>query len=214
LGDLINTVDEEGLKQNTVFIYTSDHGDMLGSQGTSRKQKPWDESILVPFLLRYPELFGDKAREVKMPINTPDIMPTLLGLCDIQIPESVEGINYSLFLKGKEDHKLKAALIECIHPSGEYARIYGGKEYRGIRTEKYTYVRDLKSPWLLYDNQEDPYQMNNLCNNKEYRTLQFELENILQKMLIQRGDTFEKGEAYIKKWGYLTDETGTVPYIP
>jgi arylsulfatase A-like enzyme len=169
---------------------------------------------LVPFLLRYPGLFGNGAKKINTPINTPDIMPTLLGLCDIKIPDTAEGINYAPYLKGQEEPETEAALIECIHPAGEYARIYGGKEYRGIRTERYTYVRDLDGPWLFYDNQKDPYQMNNICNKDEYKLLQRRMDDLLYKMLKQRGDTFEKGEAYIGKWGYTIDETGTVPYIP
>jgi arylsulfatase A-like enzyme len=58
LGRLLETLGEEGIKEDTLFVYTSDHGDMLWSQGEYRKQRPWDESILVPFLLHYPRLFG------------------------------------------------------------------------------------------------------------------------------------------------------------
>lgn len=213
LGDLMDCLTEEGIEDDTVFVYTSDHGDMLWSQGTYRKQKPWDESILVPFLLRYPALFGhNKGREVKMPINSPDIMPTLLGLCSVNIPHTVEGTDYSSYLKGHLNLKIEAALIESIHPFGEWHKGVGGKEYRGIRTERHTYVRDLEGPWLLYDNAVDPYQLKNLCNIKEYKDLQAKLDKILTDMLEKRKDKFMPGEEYIRKWGYITDETGTVPY--
>jgi len=64
VGDLLQTIQECGIEDDTVFCFTSDHGDMLGSQGHTKKQRPWDESIRVPFLLRYPALFGQEAREV------------------------------------------------------------------------------------------------------------------------------------------------------
>jgi arylsulfatase A-like enzyme len=64
---------------------------MLYSHGRQKKQQPWDESIRVPFLLRYPAALGPGGRTIDMPISTPDIMPTLLGLCGIDVPETVEG---------------------------------------------------------------------------------------------------------------------------
>jgi arylsulfatase A-like enzyme len=212
--DLDLTLHEAGIAEDTIFVFTSDHGDMIGSQGEFRKQRPWDESILVPFLLRYPRLFGRIAREVTMPINTPDIMPTLLGLSGIGIPHTVEGTNYAPYLQGAEALDVKAALYQCIQPFGEWTRIdHGGKECRGIRTERYTYVRDLQGPWLLYDNQVDPYQMHNLCNQEEHAALQQQLDVLLQQMLRERKDEFLPGDVYVERWGYITDpRTGTVPY--
>lgn len=89
VGDLLRTLREQNLEENTIFIYSSDHGDMLGSQGEKRKQRPWDESIRVPFLIRYPSQFGNQGREISAPFNSPDIMPTLLGLSEISIPDTV-----------------------------------------------------------------------------------------------------------------------------
>ncbi len=180
--------------------------------GLTKKQRPWDESILVPFLIRYPELLGKKGEVIDKPINAPDIMPTLLSLCGVSIPESAEGEDYSdLICDGKEPD-VPGALLECIHPFGQWHRGCGGREYRGLRTERYTYVRDRNGPWLLYDNEKDPYQIDNLCGKEEYRKTQDELESYLNRMLEQRGDEFLPGEAYIDMWGYETDETGTVPY--
>lgn len=212
IGDLLETLEQENMADNTIFVYTSDHGDMLGSHGVFRKQKPWDESIIVPFLLRFPQAFGRSAQDVRIPINAPDIMPTLLGLCDIPVPETVEGTDYAAFLRGEEDLHVEAALIECIHPFGEWHRGNGGKEYRGIRTRRYTYVRDLNGPWLLYDNEEDPCQLNNLCNDKTHTELQQQMDDILSRMLLARRDEFLPGEEYIEKWRYEVDETGTVPF--
>ncbi|MEK3883237.1 sulfatase [Paenibacillus sp. PL2-23] len=212
LGDLMNEVEKKGIAEDTIFIYTSDHGDMLHSHGEIRKQRPWDESIRVPFLLKYPRKFGDKAREVSIPFNTPDIMPTLLGLCGLSIPETVEGINYAPHLLGEETLQVEEALIMCPHPFGEYIRAKNGREYRGIRTERYTYVKDLKGPWLLYDNMEDPLQTRNLVDLPQYEQLQEELDQRLMRLLKQREDDFLPGEAYIHKWGYIVDKDGTVPF--
>ena len=161
VGDLLGAIEKSGLADNTIFVFTSDHGDMLGSQGMSRKQKPWDESIMVPFLVRYPAGLGSKPRTIDMPINTPDIMPTLLGLSGIGVPKGVEGQDFSDVLAGRSKPANDAALITCPSPFGEWHRGQG-REYRGVRTRRYTYVRDLKGPWLLYDNRADPFQLNNL----------------------------------------------------
>ncbi|MFB0524882.1 MAG: sulfatase, partial [Phycisphaerae bacterium] len=77
---------------------------------------------------------------------------------------------------------------------------------------RYTYVRDLKGPWLLYDNQQDPYQLNNLCDKPRFSKLQKRLESILSEKLKETNDDFLPGAEYIKKWGYVVDESGTVPY--
>ena len=193
---------------------------MLYSQGEQKKQKPWDESILVPFLLRYPAALGTKGRIVDMPINTPDIMPTLLGLSGIKIPGTVEGTDFSGALKGterpKRDPALRepndAALITCPSPFGQWSKKRGGREYRGIRTRRYTYVRDLNGPWLLYDNKQDPYQLNNLCNNVVHRELQKKMDSVLSQKLKQTNDEFLPGRQYIEKWHHSVNETGTVPY--
>ena len=64
LGDILKTLDDCGIGDDTVLVFASDHGDMLGSQGLQRKQKPFDESIRVPFLLRYPAKYGRLGRSV------------------------------------------------------------------------------------------------------------------------------------------------------
>ena len=83
----MQTLSETGLADDTILVFTADHGDMLGSQGMQRKQKPYDESIRVPMLLRWPK-GGVKTGKLEAPINTEDIMPTLLGLSGVAIPRA------------------------------------------------------------------------------------------------------------------------------
>lgn len=212
VGALLSTLAEEGLADDTVFVFTSDHGDMLGSQGHVKKQRPWDESIRVPFLLRYPALLGRQGRRLPALIDTPDIMPTLLSLSGLPIPERVEGADYAGYLQGGADPSDGVALITCPHPFGQYAAPDGGQAYRGVRTQRYTYVRTLDGPWLLYDNEADPYQLDNLIDRAEHTQLQAALADQLQRKLDERGDEFLPGMDYIRRWGYSVDETGTVPY--
>ena len=184
---------------------------MLGSQGETRKQRPWDESIRVPFLLRYPAALGEGPATVEKFVDAPDVMPTLLSLAGVAIPDTVEGADLTPYLRGRPAPEDDAALLMCASPFGEYARPHG-REYRGVRTRRHTYVRDLTGPWLLYDNEADPYQMHNLCGSADVSDLQARLASILQRKLAATDDEFLPGAEYIRKWGYTVDDKGTVPY--
>lgn len=213
MAKLLNTLDTCGIAEDTIVLFTSDHGDMLGSHGRTKKQQPWDESIRVPFLLRYPNLDDWQPRETDALINTQDVMPTLLGLCGLPTPESVEGVDHSGHIKGDKAPS-DAVLLTCPHPFGQWSSTHhDGREYRGLRTRRYTYVRELEGPWLLYDNETDPFQMQNQINNPEFANIQAELEEALQKKLQADNDQFLPGLEYIDRWGYILDkENLTVPY--
>jgi arylsulfatase A-like enzyme len=200
MGMLQNAMDKSGLTENTILVFTSDHGEMMGSHGVTPRQKqvPWSESVRVPFLLRYPAKFGNKKVEVKAPINTPDILPTLLDLAGLPVPNSIEGESMAAAIKDEKAFKDKAALIMNVSP---FAR-RNAKEYRGIYTSRYAYVKNLEGPWLLFDHEKDPLQMNNLVGKPGYEDLQEKMEEKLQKKLEEAGDSFRPREYYIEKWGY------------
>lgn len=211
--DLLSTLDATGISDDTLLVFTSDHGDMLGSQGETKKQRPWDESIRVPFLLRYPNMKGWQPRELDAIIDAPDIMPTLLGICNIAVPDSVEGIDFSDMIAGGDDPSDGAALLMCPNPFGQWnKRDHGGREYRGLRTRRYTYTRDLNGPWLLYDNEHDPYQQNNVISDPAYENIREKLDSLLSKRIDELHDDFLPGPEHISTWGYTTDDRGTVPY--
>jgi arylsulfatase A-like enzyme len=212
VGNLMKTLDETGLAEDTIVVYTSDHGDMLYSHGNVKKQQPWDESLRVPFLMRHPRKLGKTARKIDLPIDTPDIMPTLLSLCDVEVPETVEGRDFSGVISGKEKNFENVALITCPSPFGQWRRAVGGKEYRGIRTTRYTYCRDLKGPWLMYDNEKDTYQQTNLVERREHGALRKELDRILNKRLRETRDDFLSGPDLIRRSGYVIGRNETVDY--
>ncbi len=209
IGDLLKTLDETGLAANTIVVFTSDHGDMLGSHAQQRKQRPWEESVRVPMLWRVPASLGIKPRRVAGTINTEDVMPTLLALCGRPIPKSVEGFDFSGYLRGGADPSGGATIIRCTSPFGEFTRERGGKEYREVRTARYSFARDLSGPWLLYDNEKDPFQLDNLVGKPEHAKLQAELDALLKRKLAEQHDEFQPGPEYIKKWGWVVDASGT-----
>lgn len=212
IGKVITNLQENGQLDNTIIVFTADHGDLLGSHGAYKKQQPYEESARVPMLYYVPEKLKIATGERNALMNSEDIMPTLLSLCEVPIPTTVEGIDYRPYLEGKEQVG-DATLLSCVQPFGQWNKVqHGAREYRAIKTEQYTYAKDLTGPWLLFDNHKDPYQMNNLAGNMAYASLQKDLDDKLIKRLEETGDEFLPGMDYIKKWGYPVDDTGTVPY--
>jgi arylsulfatase A-like enzyme len=164
-------------------------------------------------LIRWPAGFKG-GRKVDAPINTEDVMPTLVSLAGLEVPKSAEGLSYAEFLRGGKDPSDGAALLACPSPFGEWEHKRGGREYRAIRTARHTYVRDLNGPWLLFDNVSDPYQQKNLIGLPEHAALQKELDERLQKKLQAQRDSFRPGTEYIAKWGWQVNDNGTASTRP
>jgi arylsulfatase A-like enzyme len=205
-GRLMAALEETGVAEDTIVVFTSDHGDMLGSQGKQRKQKPWDESIMVPFVLRYPRAVP-AGRRTDTLINAPDLMPTLLSLAGLPTPTTVEGIDLAPAARGEPFEAPSSAFIANPTPFVEPI-----PEWRGVRTTRHTYVRTLEGPWLLYDNAEDPYQMANLVADPAREGLRDELEDELSAWLARLGDDFQPREVLWKRFGYTVDKHFQMPY--
>jgi len=195
LSKLLAALDRNQITDDTIVVFTSDHGDMMLSQGLTTKLYPWEESILIPFFLRYPRKFGKKGRRVSTPLEMPDIMPTLLKLAGLPIPGTVQGKDLSSLPTPERD---ATAFINLAAPITE-ARRYGFAEYRGLRTLQHTYVRSIRGPWLLYDNHVDPYQKNNVISNASYAKLLSSLDRSLDARLKQLGDSFLPAAEYLKR---------------
>lgn len=176
---------------DTIVVFTSDHGDMLWSQGLEYKLVPWEESVRVPLFIRVP---GRPPEHRQALFNSPDLMPTLLGLAGIGVPESVQGQDL-LASDGPSSAFLSAPVAFSS------LRRCGFNEYRGVRTSRYTYVRSLHGPWLLYDNLEDPFQLANLVEDPNYLAVREDLEGELDRWLERLGDEFLEGAEYVRQAG-------------
>jgi len=210
-GSLLRALDELRLSEDTIVVFTSDHGDMLHSHGMSFKQRPWDESVRVPFLLRLPSSKEPSTREEA--IDAPDIMPTILSLCGLPVPSSVEGKDLSASALGGpcDENALDAFLLHVY----AFHQCFGWDkaEWRAVRTPKHTYAVAHEGPWLLYDNVADPFQTRNLAGEKEFAVLQRELDAKLRRMLAARKDAFLKGAEYVKSFGHALDARGDATYF-
>jgi arylsulfatase A-like enzyme len=215
MGRLMRKLAELGIAENTIVCYSSDHGDMLGSFDLKAKNKPWNESIEVPFVVRWPAGLP-KGKRLETLFSTVDITPTLLGLAGVPVLPQMQGADLSALLKGNDAPGPESAFImgggalgleedeagggEGEEPEGktrkEEKRGKGKKKvgsWRGVRTARFTYAKhgtggDLE-PWLLYDNEKDPFQMRNLVEEAEQAQTCKELDAMLSAWRKRVGET-------------------------
>jgi arylsulfatase A-like enzyme len=191
VGRVMKALEEAGIADDTILVFSSDHGDMLGSHRMSHKQEPFEESISIPFIVRYPKRIP-KGKTTDALLSPIDIMPTLLKLTDTPIPSSVEGISFADAALGGRSDQQDAVLIMKMFPRGNPWIINAATEFRGVRTKTHTYARLADGgPWILYDNKADPQQMKNLVNDPAHKKLQDEMEATLQALLKKAHDPFD-----------------------
>ena len=192
---LWEAVDRLGFRDNTVFVFTSDHGEMFGSHGRRAKNIFYDEAVRVPFMIRCGDMLPAGRRDFCF--ETADIMPSLLSLMGLEIPGEVEGRDLSRCFTGEEDNE-EGSLLMGTGPTAMYGN---GYEWRAIRTKRYTYAvyrRDGKE--LLFDNLSDPLQMKNLAGLPEYAGLQEELKEQLKARMDEIGDEFKSNLWCKRHW--------------
>jgi arylsulfatase A-like enzyme len=188
LGKLLKKLDDLGQRENTIVIYTSDHGDMLASHGFTGKLMPFDESILVPFLIRWPNHIPQN-QVSDMLLGTPDLYPTLCGLAGVPVTAKVDGKDLSQGFLNPQGFQgpdqAYIAMAYCDNP-------IGWPGWRGIRTKQYTYVELHQKPWLLYDSEKDPLQKSNLVADSKFSDLQKTLAARLLKTMREVRDSWEE----------------------
>jgi arylsulfatase A-like enzyme len=216
MGRLMQALDRLGLAENTILVFSSDHGDMLWSQGRTKKQQPWEESIHIPLIVRWPA--GLPAGQVNDTlISIADYTPTLLGLVGVPVPETMNGLDLSATLRVATDDQRPTAIPRSstlCRPSSVFINEYVSfdqarafQPWRGVRTERYTYARWLQGGTLLYDNLNDPYQTRNLAlepglsSRPGHEALLEEMEAELQGWLTRLDDGFLPGDEHIHQLG-------------
>jgi arylsulfatase A-like enzyme len=188
VGRLIKAVDDLGFKENTIVVFTSDHGDMMGSHGLAVKEKPWEESIRVPGIIRYPSKLKAGQRNNDL-FSHVDMLPTLLGLTGVAKPANLQGTDFSPGLLGKPFVAPPVVYFQNYMPENPSAGTV--PTWRAVRTIRYKYARTQEKPWLLYDLQEDPYELHNLVDKRESVALQKHMEAELRSSMRKSEDSWE-----------------------
>jgi len=197
LGRLLEAVDEAGIRDNTIVVFTSDHGEMMGAQGRRAKNIFYEEAVRVPFLVRWPGRVP-AGRASDACLNTPDIMPTLLGMAGLPIPAKVEGTDLSACALGKPGPEPEAAFMQN---TGACASWEDGYEWRALRSKQYTYAiyrKDKKE--LLFDHVKDPFQLHDLAGNPDQADTMNRFRALLQTRMKGLDDTFEASTWYRDHW--------------
>lgn len=188
LGDLMRYLDESGLAENTLLIFTSDHGTQMGAHGWPawNKKLPYEESLRVPMIARLPGSFeGGGERDV---LTAPvDLFPTLCGLCDVPAPRTVEGVDLSDAWLGTPGASEQDAVL-TMNFTKAYDYLVDGEEWRGVRTQTHIYTRWLNGLTELFDLEADPLQMTNLADDPASSDLCVSLGAQLDALMAARGD--------------------------
>jgi len=211
VGRLLRKLDELKMAEDTVVVFSSDHGDMLGSQGHRLKRKPWDESIRVPGIVRYPRL-TQAGRVSEAFFSHVDFAPTFLGLAGVKAPAAMQGADLSGVIRGETSRGPDSAFLQIFGPFDGDATAGG---WRGVRTARHTYARYADRPWVLYDNAADPFQTKNLADVPAAAGLRRTMEKRLAEWMRRTGDAWtynwtekveDGGRLYKTKTYYSVDE--------
>ncbi len=185
VGRIRESLRKANLADDTILVFTSDHGDMIGSHWMIQKNSPFEESIRVPFLVEYPGKVpaGGRSDALIAPI---DLMPSLLALAGIECPET-DGEDMSNAMRGESSDNRDALLLMKLVHGGVHENAI--TPWRGVRTMRHTYAYLFDhGPWLLYDNQVDPYQMKNLVDDPEHAALRESLEAKMRELMEEASD--------------------------
>jgi len=192
IGRLLKRLEQEGIADNTIILFTADHGETLGSHGLMTKNFWYQESAGIPLIIRYP----GKIQPMKIPkvINSIDFLPTLLGLSRQTIPPGIDGVDFSPLLRGEE---MKV-------PEYAFGSYYRGsivdkepRHFRAVYNDRYTYVlthglyhRVAGAPELLYDRKVDPYEQNPIVRGQGRDDLMDKFKGALEEHLAKMNDPF------------------------
>jgi arylsulfatase A-like enzyme len=192
LGRLRTALDELGLAEDTNLIYFADHGDMLGSHGQFRKTAPWEEATRIPCIVgggkpHYRDLTGF----TDIPLNTVDLAPTTLGLCDIEPPDWMQGADLSWRRRtGRpRSEPPDSAFMQIVIPTGHGDSV--DRPWRGIVTrDRWKYIALEGQPWLMFNLNEDPLELVNLAHDRAFGEQRARLQARLQRWIEETGDDF------------------------
>ena len=183
VGIIFKTLEETGKLDNTLLVFTSDHGYFYGEHGLSVERRlAYDEAARIPLLMRYPRLIR-RSSEITPLVQTIDLAPTFLELAGAKALPAVHGRSLLPLLTGSESKLRESLLIE--HMSDKVFPRMHGMGYQAVRTEdwKYIHYTDLENVDELYDLRSDPFEMRNLISDPLSQSKRIDLQKELQRLV-------------------------------
>ena len=197
MGRLLAAVEASGAAEDTIVVFTSDHGEMFGAHGRRAKNIFYEEACHVPLLIRWPGRIGAGQRSEAC-ISAVDLMPTLLALMGLEVPDTAEGSDLSGLALGKSAEAPAAAFMQIC---GATAVWEDGHEWRALRDGRFTYAQyRVDGAELLFDRATDPVQMRNLIGDPEHRKTHEEMRGAMLETMHGLNDTFEASNHYREHW--------------
>jgi arylsulfatase A-like enzyme len=159
VGRVLDYLDRHGLRENTVVIYSSDQGFFLGEHGWYDKRFMYEESIRMPFLIRWPGVVSPGTRSARLALNV-DFAPTFLELAGLPAPGDVQGRSLAPLLRGQPPADWRTSMYYRFYHTGHLQRV---QPHWGVRTERHKliYFNRLEQ-WELFDLQDDPHEVKNV----------------------------------------------------
>lgn len=196
VGELLDYLEEKGLDENTIVVYTSDQGFYLGENGWFDKRFMYEQSLRTPFVVKYPKKIK-AGTEINELIQNIDFAPTMLEWAGIEIPSDIQGESFAkLFTDG--DKTWRDAIYYHYYM---YPGTHSVKRHYGVRTDRYKLIHfyhDIDE-WELYDLKFDPEEMNNLYGNPEYHKQQKQMHEVLKRKQEEYGDSHELAIKYMEE---------------
>jgi len=187
---VLDWLDDEGLSDDTVVVYTSDQGFFLGDHGWYDKRFMYEESLRMPFLVRYPREVRDGSVCTDMALNV-DVAPTFLDLAGVAIPDEVQGASLRPLLQERTPPDWRTAMYYryWMHEDPDH----NVQAHYGIRTDRYKLIRydgEGHGPeWELFDLVDDPFEVHSVHGDPAYVILVEQLTDQLWRMQAEVGDT-------------------------
>jgi len=183
VGRVLNYLKENNLEENTIIVLTSDQGFYLGDHGFFDKRFIYEESLRMPFMVKYPKKIkpGSVNEDI---ITNIDFAPTLLDLAGIKTAQKMQGTSFASVLEGNTPKDWQKAMYYHYY---EFPYWHHVQPHYGIRTQKYTLAHFYYNidVWELYDLEKDPSQMNNIINDPNYTDIITELKADLKALMIK-----------------------------
>ncbi|MFV1987463.1 MAG: sulfatase [Gemmatimonadota bacterium] len=189
LGRMIDALEELGILDETVIVFTSDNGYFYGEHGlTSERRMPYEESIRNPLIIRYPPRVDAGARPEKL-VSSIDLAPTVLELAGAPIGPHIQGRSVVPLLEGRVDDWRESLLVEFYTYENPFPHLVD-MDYRAIRTERFKYIHWMKYPDFdeLYDLEADPFEIDNLADDPEFSSVRSELRRELGRLVLEAMD--------------------------